>query len=79
MLSMWVIFLVARMVPPSFVDPSPKSKALIQAIGNATYSVGWLVGWWSWRAGSISQDTYFLYLLFGDVHETSSALGSGSL
>ena len=26
------------------------------------YSVPcWLVGWWLWRAGCISQDTYLLY------------------
>ena len=24
----------------------------------------WLVGWWLWRAGCISQDTYLLYLFF---------------
>ena len=31
---MWVIFLVARTVPPSFVDYGPKLRVLILAIGN---------------------------------------------
>jgi len=26
----------------------------------------WWVGWWLWRAGCISQDTYLLYLMIGD-------------
>ena len=30
---MWVILLVARMVPPSFVDNDPKVRVLILAIG----------------------------------------------
>ena len=31
-LSMWVIFLVAQMVPPSFVDHGPKLRVLIIAV-----------------------------------------------
>ena len=33
-LSMWVIFLVARTVPPSFVDHGPKLRALILTMGH---------------------------------------------
>ena len=48
-------FLMALMVPPSFVDDGQKF-----VVG---WLVGWLVGWWLWCAGCISQDTYLLYLL----------------
>ena len=33
-LSLWVIFMLARTVPPSFVDHGPKLRVLIQAIGH---------------------------------------------
>ena len=39
------------------------------------YSVPcWLVGWWLWRAGCFSQDTYLLYTiipLYGYLDEES--------
>ena len=40
--------------------------AFLVNLGEAmqAYSVPcWLVGWWLWRAGCISQDTYLLYII----------------
>ena len=31
----------------------------------------WWVGWWLWRAGCISQDTYLLYIFDHLSHEQS--------
>ena len=38
------------------------------------YSVPcWWVGWWLWRAGCISQDTYLLYIFFSRQHTLTAS------
>merc|ERR1711922_14311 len=63
-----------RLFGPKTAKFGPKSAFLV-ILGQAmqAYSVPcWWVGWWLWRAGCISQDTYLLYnirckLLFRDL------------
>ena len=54
-----------RIFCPKTTKFGPKLAFLVN-LGQAmqAYSVPcWWVGWWLWRAGCISQDTYLLYLL----------------
>ena len=68
---MWVTKLLIspvkkRIFCPKTTKFGPKLAFLVN-LGQAmqAYSVPcWLVGWWLWRAGCISQDTYLLY----DIH-----------
>ena len=65
---MWVTKLMIPQVKKRIFCPKttkfgPK-LALLVNLGQAmqAYSVPcWWVGWWLWRAGCISQDTYLLY------------------
>jgi hypothetical protein len=69
---MWVTKLMIPQVKKRIFCPKttkfgPKKKLafLVVDMGQAmqAYSVPcWWVGWWLWRAGCISQDTYLLYL-----------------
>ena len=73
---MWVTKLLIspvkkRIFCPKTTKFGPKLAFLVN-LGQAmqAYSVPcWWVGWWLWRAGCISQDTYLLYLYF---HITST-------
>ena len=66
---MWVTKLLISQVKKRIFCPKttkfgPKLAFLVN-LGQAmqAYSVpSWWVGWWLWRAGCISQDTYLLYL-----------------
>ena len=66
---MWVTKLLIspvkkRIFCPKTTKFGPKLAFLVN-LGQAmqAYSVPcWWVGWWLWRAGCISQDTYLLYL-----------------
>ena len=68
---MWVTKLLIspvkkRIFCPKTTKFGPKLAFLVN-LGQAmqAYSVPcWGVGWWLWRAGCISQDTYLLYLFF---------------
>ena len=40
-----------------------KSQKIVPKVGNEPLVARWLVGWWMWRAGCISQDTYLLYFI----------------
>ena len=54
-----------RIFCPKTTKFGPKLAFLVN-LGQAmqAYSVPcWLVGWWLWRAGCISQDTYLLYII----------------
>ena len=65
---MWVTKLLIspvkkRIFCPKTTKFGPKLAFLVN-LGQAmqAYSVPcWWVGWWLWRAGCISQDTYLLY------------------
>ena len=67
---MWVTKLLIfpvkkRIFCPKTTKFGPKLAFLVN-LGQAmqAFSVRcWLVGWWLWRAGCISQDTYLLYTL----------------
>ena len=67
---MWVTKLLISLVKIRIFCPratkfGPKLAFLVN-LGQAlpSYMVPyWWVGWWLWRAGCISQDTYLLYLL----------------
>ena len=71
---MWVTKLLIspvkkRIFCPKTTKFGPKLAFLVN-LGQAmqAYSVPcWWVGWWLWRAGCISQDTYLLYLNQGRV------------
>ena len=55
-----------RIFCPKTTKFGPKLAFLVN-LGQAmqAYSVPcWWVGWWLWRAGCISQDTYLLYLMY---------------
>merc|ERR1712013_900428 len=79
---MWVTKLLIspvkkRIFCPKTTKFDPKLAFLVN-LGQAmqAYSVPcWWVGWWLWRAGCISQDTYLLYVrhfclyIFCDQHE----------
>ena len=59
---MWVTKLLISQVKKRIFCPK---LAFLVNLGQAmqAYSVPcWCVGWWLWRAGCISQDTYLLYL-----------------
>ena len=66
---MWVTKLLIspvkkRIFCPKTTKFGPKLAFLVN-LGQAmqVYSVPcWWVGWWLWRAGCISQDTYLLYV-----------------
>ena len=65
---MWVTKLLISPVKKRIFCPKTTKFGPILAflvnLGQAmqAYSVPcWLVGWWLWRAGCISQDTYLLY------------------
>ena len=66
---MWVTELMISQVKKRIFCPKttkfgPKLAFLVD-MGQAmqAYSVPcWCVGWWLWRAGCISQDTYLLYI-----------------
>jgi len=66
---MWVTKLLIfpveiRIFCPKTTKFGPKLAFLVN-LGQAmqAYSVPcWWVGWWLWRAGCISQDTYLLYV-----------------
>ena len=65
---MWVTKLLISPVKKRIFCPKTtkfgSKLAFLVNLGQAmqAYSVPcWLVGWWLWRAGSISQDTYLLY------------------
>ena len=67
---MWVTKLLIspvnkRIFCPKTIKFGPKLAFLVN-LGQAmqAYSVPrWLVNWWLWRAGCISQDTYLLYTI----------------
>ena len=67
---MWVTKLLIspvkkRVLCPKTTKFGPKLAFLVN-LGQAmqAFSVPcWWVGWWLWRAGCISQDTYLLYIL----------------
>ena len=67
---MWVTKLMIFQVKKRIFSPKttkfgPK-MAFLFFLGQAmqAYSVPcWWVGWWLWRAGCISQDTYLLYMI----------------
>ena len=67
---MWVTKLMISQVKKRIFCPKttkfgPK-LALLVNLGQAmqAYSVPcWWVGWWLWRVGCISQDTYLLYII----------------
>ena len=71
---MWVTKLLIspvkkRIFCPKTTKFGPKLAFLVN-LGQAmqAYSVPcWWVGWWLWRAGCISQDTYLLYLGLGSL------------
>ena len=81
---MWVTKLLIspvkkRIFCPKTTKFGPKLAFLVN-LGQAmqAYSVPcWWVGWWLWRAGCISQDTYLLYVgthvtvqaVYGAVYE----------
>ena len=55
-----------RMFCPKTTKFGPKLAFLVN-LGQAmqAYSLScWWVGWWLWRAGCISQDTYLLYIYY---------------
>ena len=65
-----------RIFCPKTTKFGPKLAFLVN-LGQAmqAYSVPcWWVGWWLWRAGCISQDTYLLYLVDGFTHLPKRAL-----
>ena len=60
---MWVTKLLISQVKKRIFCPK---LAFLVNLGQAmqAYSVlCWWVGWWLWRAGCISQDTYLLYMI----------------
>ena len=60
---MGVDFLARR--PTFFLNDrnlETKSQKIVPKVGNEPLVARWLVGWWMWRAGCISQDTYLLYV-----------------
>ena len=67
---MWVTKLLIspvkkRIFCPKTTKFGPKLAVLVN-LGQAmqAYSMpSWWVGWWLWRAGCISQDTYLLYIV----------------
>jgi len=71
---MWVTKLLIspvkkRIFCPKTTKFGPKLAFLVN-LGQAmqAYSVPcWWVGWWLWRAGCISQDTYLLYFSFKKI------------
>ena len=65
---MWVTKLMIspvkkRIFCPKTTKFGPKLAFLVDmGLAMQAYSVPcWWVGWWLWRAGCISQDTYLLY------------------
>ena len=68
---MWVTKLLIfpveiKIFCPKMTKFGPKLAFLVN-LGQAmqAYMVPcWWVGWWLWRAGCISQDTYLLYCIF---------------
>ena len=72
---MWVTKLLIspvkkRIFCPKTTKFGPKLAFLVN-LGQAmqAYSVPcWWVGWWLWRAGCISQDTYLLYKNLGPFY-----------
>ena len=74
---MWVTKLMISQVKKRIFCPKttkfgPKLAFLVN-LGQAmqAYSVpSWWVGWWLWRAGCISQDTYLLYLLDNSLNQS---------
>ena len=65
-----------RIFYPKTTKFGPKLAFLVN-LGQAmqAYSVPcWWVGWWLWRAGCISQDTYLLYILLIEFHLVVLAL-----
>ena len=62
---MWVTKLLISPVKKGFFAQKPPNLARIWHFWPLlAHSVPcWWVGWWLWRAGCISQDTYLLYLI----------------
>ena len=59
---------------PKTTKFGPKLAFLVN-LGQAmqAYSLPcWWVGWWLWRAGCISQDTYLLYYIFSKLKYSQS-------
>ena len=72
---MWVTKLLISPVKKRIFCPKTTKfgtkLAFLVNLGQAmeAYSVPcWWVGWWLWRAGCISQDTYLLYVNIGLKH-----------
>ena len=86
---MWVTKLLIspvkkRIFCPKTTKFGPKLAFLVN-LGQAmqAYSVPcWWVGWWLWRAGCISQDTYLLYQHYmghsGDFGNAAKMVGKMS-
>ena len=81
---MWVTKLLIspvkkRIFCPKTTKFGPKLAFLVN-LGQAmqAYSVPcWLVGWWLWRAGCISQDTYLLYDIMIEKISCLNTTGNG--
>ena len=77
---MWVTKLLIspvkkRIFCPKTTKFGPKLAFLVN-LGQAmqAYSVPcWWVGWWLWRAGCISQDTYLLYWFIVKFNQLSTS------